>query len=49
MELNFAQNCPTTGTIVVPIAKEADIVLPESLSGAEGDVRRAARASDFAG
>ncbi|MEM9839242.1 MAG: leucyl aminopeptidase [Pseudomonadota bacterium] len=49
MDLNFTQSAPTSGTIVIPIAKDADIVVPAELSGAEGALRRAARASDFAG
>ncbi|MEM1380937.1 MAG: leucyl aminopeptidase [Pseudomonadota bacterium] len=49
MELTFAPTAPLTGTIIIPIAKEAGIALPPELSGAEAEVTRAARASDFAG
>lgn len=49
MELTFSKNCPATGTLILPVAKDAEIALPADLAGAEAEVLRAARASDFTG
>jgi leucyl aminopeptidase len=49
MQLNFTNQVPQTGLIVVPVAKDAALQLPSGLEGAKGDLERAAKASDFTG
>ena len=39
MKLSFAQAAPLTGTIVIPLAKDGGISLPEELAGAEAELR----------
>ncbi|MEE4212262.1 MAG: leucyl aminopeptidase [Parvularcula sp.] len=49
MDMTFARDIPTSGMIFVPVAKDGDIALPPALQGAEKELRRAAKASDFTG
>ncbi|MEM9810463.1 MAG: leucyl aminopeptidase [Pseudomonadota bacterium] len=49
VDVTFASAIPKTGTIVVPVAKEADIPVVPGLEAMADDLARAAKASDFTG
>jgi leucyl aminopeptidase len=49
MQLNFTNQVPQTGLIVIPVAKDGEPKLPAGLDAAADDLRRAAKASDFTG
>ncbi|MEM9285149.1 MAG: leucyl aminopeptidase [Pseudomonadota bacterium] len=49
VDVTFASSLSGTGMVVIPVAKEGDIVVPSALADMADDLKRAAKASDFSG